>query len=382
MKLTTYLTTLLFVLFIFQSCSKEEIHDSKKSIATIDALEIDVKVVEGILHFDNSDDFFQALDFINKVNPLDVFEWEKEIGFHSYYRSYIELLEKAENASDEEYEDLENFYGDDFLFTFEYGIQPKVDADSRGLMSLINKEKIVFVDNNIYSFDEVGQFVVRGNDLQKLEFIKRTKVTDDNLGVFYFGSNATNNRYSNCGFVQEGNYINESSTRKAWIKAKIHEIKMLQGSSLWTVVSHIQVNGTAYKRRNAKRNWRNYRTLNDLSVNSVLYPLFWNYNCSSFSSCLYDPYCTIINSGYEHMQVVFEDYDHYDVSYNDWWGIQYKEKVLEIKGLEDVPYDEGTLWPPNSIYRNQALFKEMSPIKYKHRGTNNHWVELNCNCTE
>lgn len=329
-----YLIALSFLVLVFSGCEKENLENIEDVFLT------DVHVKNGTLHFPTGDAFLNALTEVNNTRPEEVIAWEIKNNYKSQFRVHAELLEEYNDASLEESKELERQFGNLFDFTSEDGIIPKIQA--KGVMPLVNEFGLVYIEDNIYFFNEEGEFTARNkNDLEELI---RTRITYPEKGIFYYPNVREDNYRTACGIFQTITVINDDEDRKGTITAQIEFYFIDLGREGYRATSYVRVNGTPLK-KNFWGNWVNYKTNNTLNIDCEL---------ETFGYTLPKP-----------GNVLFEDYIHNHNSNNYWTGIQYLEKVVDADGL---------LAMHQGYY--QCFYVYMDPNEYKSQGAP--WAIIEC----
>lgn len=328
-----YLIVLSFFVLILSSCEKENIGNVEDTFLT------DVQIKNGTLYFPTGEAFLNGLTEVNNSNPEKVIAWEKKNNFKSQYRLYSELVAKYSDASIEEAKELERLFGGLFEFSNEEGIIPKIQA--KGVMPLVNKSGLVYVGENIYFFNEEGEFTAKNK--VDLEELTRTKDISPEEGIFYYPNVQEDNSRTACGIYQLLTVVNDDEDRSGTISAQV-EFYFIQERATYRATSYVRVNGTPLK-KNFFGNWVNYKTNNTLNID-----------------------CELETFGYTFPKpgnVLFEDYSHSHNSTNYWTGIQYLEKVVDADGLL-----------ASHIGYYQCFYAGMTPNEYKSQGAP--WAIIDC----
>ena len=192
----------LYIIF-WSSCQKEEIplnnisttkqmfeenkiNKNKKELT----FDLDVRVVDGLLYFENLTAFQDAMEFLSDnesrffgTNALNT--WENKIGFTSM-RQYFEIISnELEQSQDDK--------------TFENDNDTALAVSNEVLASLINVKGKVLIGNALHCFTKYHQIIILDKNEDKLKHALQNLTTIEDKGIFVFNYVYDIGYRGNCG---------------------------------------------------------------------------------------------------------------------------------------------------------------------------------------
>ncbi len=206
MKKTLHLIFMFFILFNF-SCTENELLTKE-----IRSLELEINVRNGILDFNRSTDFYQAMKDISDtenqyVNDQVLDEWEESIGFKSMRHEYYELSQSVE----------ENISISEYYLDHENNL--KLPINNEVMASILDKEGRVYINGQLHCFLDYYQFIVLDGDPSKLERLLDTRQNDEERGMFVFNTKieeSTEERYCGLQLITSKRYAQNKKLSAKW----------------------------------------------------------------------------------------------------------------------------------------------------------------------
>lgn len=183
----------------------EEDYTEEELDAVITPIDLNVKLKDGALWFDNHEDLDETVDILAKANYVSRKAWEEKIGFTSLATLYIEaLIELEDNYVIETGADIPQSFKtkyDDLLdFSTDYPILKNYSLTYGGIS---NKDGYFFVGDKIGSINDEGAFWVKDGTKEALQQVFLTKKADLSQGIeVYLNENPEEITFRTCASVQ------------------------------------------------------------------------------------------------------------------------------------------------------------------------------------
>jgi hypothetical protein len=255
------------------SCKKDVsvTPSTQKSDYTVAAFDLEgVKVVNGVLHFDNGASFKKALDLIGKSNFENYKAFCNKIGFVSQSLIFDEAVSRLEKASSkEDYEQFKLSKSNNDIFKFDAGY---IDYKMESIMmrDLVGEDKKLFIGNALYYFDEKGFIVVKDGNEEKLTRAKISRQTHSQEGVLVGKSILKLQTRAACGVEQNTGWVTGSSNRRGILYVNVEASAPVPSGSSG---SFYNVSFYAVHRARAQKKvlgaWYDYSTFHSIDVNDV-----------------------------------------------------------------------------------------------------------------
>lgn len=156
---------------LLSSCNGNDIVEetamSNVKTKAIEQVKSRCSVVDGILHFSSTDDYYALTDSLCKLSDVEFENWENQNNFLSY-RTYvnriIDEIESAQNENDvDKLSSLLKEYSNYVYLSEEDFVQPVIQATS--YRSIVNKDGIFYFNDTENVVD--GQYVYANNQSAK-----------------------------------------------------------------------------------------------------------------------------------------------------------------------------------------------------------------------
>ncbi len=234
-------------------------------------------VQNGILHFENSQALFDALEQLRLYDISERRNFGKDFGFKSMLSSFCDVLIKSRDIEDmDAYDSLfkENSdiidYKEDGTFSFK--------TATPIMASVTNRNGIVYVGKSVYQFTDFGEVIIVDGDINRLSVVTRNTPTDRNTKVFITKEDL--GLRIACGTSLATAQIDPVTfTRKGVINAHrqiamTHKFDSATGLPIYDVYNSSYVEGVPFKWKcnifGKNCSWGNYSTKNTLSMNQAL----------------------------------------------------------------------------------------------------------------
>ncbi len=334
------LTIIIIIASLLSSCS-DEIIDRSSNEADSSSQKTNSLKIDTFYEFADENTYNQLIDKLIELNVYTADNLVKSDGFKSYATIYKEFAEKAHSKlSEREYKQLLADYSDIIKIEDDV-ISPRIDNPL--IRNIVNRQGLVKIGSQIHLYKEMEMLISLNGSLEDLFLASETK--NDVEGVLRFDYNVDFiKNYVACGSSQTKE-IQYGSDRKAKLKCDI--IRQYE-----TISYPSACNGEAYCRfrtiawsegtptkKNFWGNWMVYSTTNEIDLKYEAYNFL-----GQISLVNYHKKDTQDDIGIVHFAVIGQE------GYGCW-------------------SEQGNY---------QGVFYWINKNKYKHRGTNDNWAEIQC----
>ena len=243
----------------FVACQKDETNTTATQVTT----EAKVQVIDGVLHFVDHIEFNATIDKLKAMTFEQRLEWNKLNKFFSLAERLEHFntdLDRAE--SKDAYQRIISENSDMVSVVDDL---PTVKSPFRNLFSVLNKDGIVFIGNNLYSFTEKGEIIIKNGKLENLRDVIINPRNDEAKGYVYFPISHNGERAA-CGTLQTATFTNATLDRRGKVEAKTLVQYIIQSNNAYNITADSHVFAEAWK-FNVFGNWVTYKTNNTLHNN-------------------------------------------------------------------------------------------------------------------
>ncbi len=209
----------------FSSCEKENTleDNTNNREANIEAVENvenydnltvadmpQLEVREGVLFFEDKNQFLKVISIIELMTVTDRANWEKKIGFLSQARIFEQIIE-AELEHDAPYENLSETeiknikimppLHSDLYYT--YLKSNLINETNQGtdeefyelslfnpcVAHIVNTDGIYMIGNSIFQITDISEKILENGDISMIDKLKLATKTNENIKVFYANNN-------------------------------------------------------------------------------------------------------------------------------------------------------------------------------------------------
>lgn len=270
MKMFKIIPALLIGLMLFSSCVKESltaldevVPNEVTKIQSIDQLKVGNQ--DGVLKFNNSEEFYSALNILDTVSLEARKTWETEMGFRSIRTVYEEVMDKFYNDEAIDRSQYKN------LISFEGDIPMLLDY-TMYTASALNEEGLLIMRDAIGTLRKDGCYWAESGEASEVKSLLETKKSDAEKGLFAFEVPASlakactggliNVSYDETHVISNGN-SRGSSELQGWLTFNYHVMTL--NSSFKEVKVFLRMRGVS--RRKGRRRWSNHRANHTFSWN-------------------------------------------------------------------------------------------------------------------
>lgn len=232
MKKVIIFTTMILFVFVLQSC-QQKIEESivnennKKNIA----INVDVCVENGILFFKNEEHLIKVLKKFSQMTEKEYIDWCNNNNFNSLEKLYIEAMHsQAEynNIFTEESKIIPNQPKNSGLMKKmidsgviieeenNEGTNYKLPLDNIALAFVVNKDRIVSINGDLYQYNNENVKIIKNNDFSKIKYLKTINSTNQDQSIIFWDKSQKYSYYYN---YYDTNYYYGNKRR---IKQKLH----------------------------------------------------------------------------------------------------------------------------------------------------------------
>lgn len=168
----------VLLLTVFSACDKEQILNSDPTInlETPDLLQIstdistDLQVENGVLIFQNLEDYRTTLLGLNRSDVLEQLLWEEGLGFHSLQRLFNDLMEaEVEKGALTHSQKYLEALSSGLILEHEFGYDLNIFNPTYA--PILNPQGIVKVGNSIFQFTTNALKIWENGNVQQLELL-------------------------------------------------------------------------------------------------------------------------------------------------------------------------------------------------------------------
>jgi hypothetical protein len=324
---------------LFVSCEKElPLKDALQETPSNNLLNsVSVQVKDGILSFENVDEFHKVRRMLAEAPTEERINWERSMGFYSMQSEYEDILTELENAqTKEEYEEILYQNSHIIYIDEENIIRPYVEIGE--LMVSTNSKGIVFVGKHAHRYTKTHHYISLNGDPSLISG-DIIKIDGKNVVGHEQFPESTKIGYT-CGtYHRKVSYYDGDRMAELIIRVTLDAYQINQSSNEYRIYTTALARGNAYK-KNFWGNWVSYNTNNYL-----------DYDFSARVNHL--SYSVVRTQGYK--------------SNND------EEYIIQSTRLVD-----GVIATPDQFYLYEGFLTQINNTSYRHRGMDVNWTTIYC----
>ena len=225
-----------------------------------------VEVKDNVLYFKDGQSFKNAQEVLNSTNLVSYKAFCDKIGFKSQLillNEAIQSLEKVKTVN--EFEDFKKANSD--IFTYEKGYID-LKMESQLMQKFVGKSGTMYINNDVYFYDEKGYIFVKGGDSERLSRAKISRESSEQEGIMV-GTNVIQvQTRAACAVEQNSGWVNGGSNRRGILYVNVEFIgPIYAGNNAYNVSFYSVHRGRAQKK--SIFGWNDYSTDHTIIFNDV-----------------------------------------------------------------------------------------------------------------